>query len=252
MIGNSHSGIGSALGVTAALLLALTAACSGSDSPQGGFAQANIEEPTKKDGGAKPPTRTDRDGGKDEADPAPPAACPSVFPESATCQTCFAKSCKTECGSCGADEECATALACIGKCSSGDCVSGCVAGVPDETRDLLLDILGDDGCVLAKCNDECGGGSSEPVANKKTGDACESSSECLSGACNDWCIDTCTHNTDCGFSSSGNLVWCVASSSGSDMCFPGCKSNGDCSAFPGATCQTATATNGASTKVCAF
>jgi hypothetical protein len=128
-------------------------------------------------------------------------------------------------------------------------VSACFNGLPTASQALLLDVLGDNSCFETSCKEECG---APAPAKKKTGDACGSDAECSSGTCNDWCVDSCTYNTDCGINSSGKLVWCVSSAAGTNMCFPGCNTTSDCAAYPGATCQATTATNGASTKVCAY
>ncbi len=242
-------GIGNttALGCAASLLLASLVACAGGGGSSGTSDPAPLTT-DDADASADPEPPAKPDAGK----PAPPAAsCPSVFPESPTCQSCFAKSCKAECGTCGEDADCQAALECIGPCTTNSCISSCVSGLSTSSMALLTDILGKTGCVANECAEECKS-DPPPASNKRTGDACSSDAECSSGSCSTWCQDTCSINTDCGINSSGNFVWCVKTQASSNRCFPGCKSNSDCSSYPGSSCKAVTATNGASTSVCSF
>jgi hypothetical protein len=86
------------------------------------------------------------------------------------------------------------------------------------------------------------------------GDPCTSNGECESGYCTgSWCgVQNCTSNEDCGFSSSGDLVWCGEVSGGGYGCFPGCNSSADCAAFPGSSCVDDTSINGNVALVCGF
>ena len=244
-------GIGNttALGCAASLLLASLVACSGAAGGSGTSDPTPLVT-TGADASADPDPPTRSDAGKPT--PPPPTSCPSVFPEDAKCQSCFAKSCKTECGTCGQDADCQAALECIGPCTTNSCISACVSGLSTSSRSLLTEVRGETGCVANECAAECGSGDPPPASNKKTGDACSSDAECTSGSCSTWCQDTCSVNTDCGINSSGNLVWCVKTQAATNRCFPGCKSNSDCSIYPGSSCRAITATNGASTSVCTF
>lgn len=233
---------------SAALLFASVGACSAADGSTGDPPPAQILKGAEVD---DDDTADTADAAPKKSDPAKPElACPSVFPETPACQSCFAKSCKAECGTCGADEDCKAALECLGPCTTSSCISACVSGLSSASTALLGEVLGKTGCVSTQCADECGSGA--PAANKKTGDACSADAECISGSCNTWCADSCTHNTDCGVNTSGKLVWCVATQASTDSCFPGCKSNSDCSIYPGSTCKAVTATNGSTTTVCSF
>jgi hypothetical protein len=189
------------------------------------------------------------DAGAD--DPEPAKACPANFFSSSTCQSCFATSCKVECGSCGADKDCDEALTCLSNCTTETCMNNCLTGVPQASLTLLKGILGEGGCLDTKCTTQCA--SSPAPTKKRTGDACTTGSECETGTCNGrWCSESCNTNVDCGINTSGDLVWCVANNGGTRTCFPGCASNADCAAFSGTTCKAVTATNGASTRVCSL
>jgi hypothetical protein len=187
---------------------------------------------------------------------APTAECPSGLFAKAACQTCFETKCKAECGSCGDDNACNTALTCLNGCSTDACFDACLDGLSTSSLSLLSDVLGKSGCVETKCATECAvtpPPPPPPPALKRTGDACSTGSQCESGSCNGkWCSEYCVNNTDCGINSSGALVWCVPNNGGTNTCFPGCSTNSDCYGFAGTTCQSVTAKNGASTRVCSI
>lgn len=126
----------------------------------------------------------------------------------------------------------ATSTVCADSCvQDSDCKSGCCAELDNGKK-------------------ACGPASACTTAG--IGDPCDSDADCAEGACNgSWCTTTCSTNVDCGFNSAGQFNWCMNTDAGSAMCFSGCSS-ASCAAYPGSSCQTYTATNGAAAKICSF
>jgi hypothetical protein len=128
---------------------------------------------------------------------------------------------------------------CHANCATGtDCTSGCCAAVQGQSYGV---------CAAASA---CLAG---------TGSACSTSASCASDYCQGWCVSSCSaSNAVCaGGYGTGGLMneygqynWCLADTSGSDICFPGCSTNADCAPFPGTTCQATTDVTGYSTYVC--
>ncbi|MCU0692084.1 MAG: hypothetical protein MUF54_11840 [Polyangiaceae bacterium] len=73
-----------------------------------------------------------------------------------TCDACFTSKCKVECETCTANLECVLLLDCIGDCPEGDsaCQQTCISGHQNGVEDLMS-LLGQGGCLAAKCNTEC-------------------------------------------------------------------------------------------------
>jgi hypothetical protein len=260
-----------ALGVGAALALATSVlACGGSPpgrlDPNGDDAgPAPVEDAgpsPAQDAGPRPSADSGPPPPPADAGPAPtvdsgPTACPISFSNSA-CETCFKTSCATSCGDCADDVACNGALSCITNCSTEACVDDCVEGLSASSQALLGAIFSDpQGCIDTSCRSEC----TTPASN---GDPCVVGADCASGTCagdgvhTGWCtMSGCTSNVQCGIDTAGELVWCVESSGGTDVCFPGCQSNTDCAAFycsdtgGAATCKPVTAVNGGDGMVCA-
>jgi|HubBroStandDraft_1064217.scaffolds.fasta_scaffold01296_15 hypothetical protein len=66
---------------------------------------------------------------------------------------------------------------------------------------------------------------------------------CASAACDPgltcsgkWCTETCTTATQCGTNELGKNNACEVSTSGSQICFPGCSAQLDCAGFAGTQC----------------
>ena len=185
----------------------------------------------------------------------PPPACGGFDSTIAACNTCTQTSCCAEGSACGASAACEALFACIKGCASGDtsCEDACQTDNPDGVTPLS-DFLN---CLSVDCESACGGGLSGPTAG--IGDPCQSTADCATGECNGhWCTKTCTSNTDCVSTSQsitnsvGQLVWCVESAGGTNLCFPGCSSNAECSGFgSGVSCSETTVTNGSATDICA-
>ena len=184
-----------------------------------------------------------------KADAAPKQASCSVTFGSGACEACFAENCSASCDACSGDAACNTALLCIAACTSESCDSACLSGLDESSLSLLENTLGDSSCFQTTCANACA-----PPATAKVGDACLTSSQCISGVCSTggWCepASECFANTDCGIDSEGDLVWCAKTSNGSNGCFPGCNTTADCASYPGASCLPAVVTNGYTENVC--
>jgi hypothetical protein len=132
---------------------------------------------------------------------------------------------------------------CHAKCSANsDCQSGCCAQVQGESYG---------GCAASSVCQPTGVG---------VGGACTSNASCSSGACNGlWCTESCSPaNSACAggyaanglYNEYGQFNWCLRDSAGSDVCFPGCSTNGDCAPFAGTSCKTFVDVTGYTTSVC--
>jgi hypothetical protein len=81
--------------------------------------------------------------------------------------------------------------------------------------------------------------------NGNAGDPCSTSansqwSTCTSPATcsNDiWCSQSCTTDSSCGANTAGQAGFCVPSTAGGSICFPGCTAYDDCATYPGTFCQ---------------
>lgn len=200
------------------------------------------------DGDAGTKHTTDHSDAGDAVDATEAPTCPISF-EKTACQSCFTTKCGVTCAACAADGACNSALICAANCADTACVAACTSGLSSAQRASYDAVLGDKGCALTTCRAQC-------RTPGEIGDPCSVGADCGTGVCSDggWCEATCTENTDCGINSAGDLIWCMPTTAGTKECFPGCTSNADCRAFPGAatTCQSYTATNGNAAHICAF
>jgi len=79
--------------------------------------------------------------------------------------------------------------------------------------------------------------------NGYIGDPCTTDTDCTEGTCMTgilWCTQTCTVDSDCeGTDSAGNPTYCVENGNNKYICFPGCTTTADCSAYNDSalTCQ---------------
>jgi hypothetical protein len=82
---------------------------------------------------------------------------------------------------------------------------------------------------------------SAPSPSGFIGDPCSVPTDCNEGTCQTgilWCTTSCTVDSDCqGLDSAGQPTYCVENGNNQFICFPGCTTDADCSAFPGLTCQ---------------
>lgn len=156
-------------------------------------------------------------------------------PCTATSQCCQSPSVAPLGQTCVSDDN-----ACHANCTSdNECESGCCAPLKGQTY----------GVCASKSYCPSGG----------IGDACASNASCESGNCaggtTGWCTRYCSYSSDCDGdygtqNKYGQDNWCVKNSGGSNVCFPGCSTNADCSWFPGTTCKPASTTTGVSINVC--
>ncbi|HEY4119433.1 MAG TPA: hypothetical protein VGM56_16310, partial [Byssovorax sp.] len=121
---------------------------------------------------------------------------------------------------CSTATTCAVHTSCSTSCSNTTCSTTTCSTTTCSTSTCST--------CSTTCSSTCAVGCG--AGNRLNGDPCTSNGECESGYCTgSWCgVQNCTSNEDCGFSSSGDLVWCGEVSGGGYGCFPGCNSSADC------------------------
>jgi len=165
----------------------------------------------------------------------------------AQCSLCLAQKCCTQLTGCTGDMDCNNLGLCITRCGGGStCINTCEQSFPAGTS--LYEALSSCSQGCATCSesgtgDPCGGLSSYPCTANLT--------------CNgQWCTRTCTTDADCvglgqsGGNYIGNPNACIKATGGIQECYPGCMQAGDCAAFSGTICRTATDASGATVSVC--
>jgi hypothetical protein len=181
------------------------------------------------EGGAPHP-----DGGRVDADVCSNAMNPTP------CTTCLSTKC------CNVFSACQASAACV---ALSDCATGDTSCEKDNTGGA------DDLKVLTACAErDC-----VICSESGIGDPCGSSgATCGPGlTCTGlWCTKSCAGDPDCagafqsGENGSGGQNRCALNAENAAVCFPGCATVSDCSAFPGTSCAEATAPDGDATNVC--
>ncbi len=226
--------------ITVALAWVVFSACSASPAhpPELGVCEVN-------DAGCPAATVSGASGGAEDGGSSS-SAC-SVAAGDAQCTQCADANCCTTFGACMENTDCWNLLNCEQSCSgAAGCVGSCVAQSADGVT--LLDQF--TSCLETRC----------PVCSQLgTGDPCSSAGvACNPGlSCSGlWCTKACVHSTDCvglgagGGNALGLQNACIATPTAGEECFPGCASDSDCSAIPGAFCFATTSSDGLSVRVC--
>lgn len=181
-------------------------------------------------------------------------ACPdlSAFGKDG-CAQCLRSKCQPVCVACNDDASCSAGARCMKDCESGSdvgaCYAGCVRQTSEVAREKLIAIVGNDGCALLDCAQECS-------STKRSGDACASKSECLNEPCNDFCEHQCTSDDECFRTTDRRRTFCVPAQGGKQICFPSCTRVGadaECSQYgTDYACREANGLDGAKVNVCSL
>lgn len=157
------------------------------------------------------------------------------------CTLCLAQRCCTQLQGCTSDMACNDLGACVIRCGGGStCINMCEQTYPSGSS--LYEALSSCSqscmaCTEAGTGDPCGNLSSYPCAQNLS--------------CNgQWCTRSCVQDSDCaglgvnGGNYLGRANACIRTANGALTCAPGCNGPGDCVAFPGTTCRSATDASG--------
>jgi hypothetical protein len=163
------------------------------------------------------------------------------------CSLCLANQCCTQLTGCRTDMNCYNIDLCVIRCGGGStCINTCEASFAAGTS--LYEALSScaQGCAIcleSGTGDPCGGLGSYPCTVNLT--------------CNGlFCSRTCVTDSDCtgigpeGGNYIGNPNACIKTTGGLQACAPGCTSPGDCAAFAGTICRTATDASDTTVSVC--
>ncbi len=174
------------------------------------------------------------------------AGCATTANDS-QCLQCLGAHCCGLLEACIDSVDCQNLSSCTSACTTAACLSACDGSFPKGVT--LLDALAP--CETSECPVCSEAGVGDPCSAQE--DACTTGLSCAGL----WCTKTCLHASDCsglgaaGGNAFGQVNACMHSATSGAICFPGCTSDSDCSAFPGTYCLSTTSADGLSVTVCA-
>jgi hypothetical protein len=126
------------------------------------------------------------------------------------------------------------------KCLDETILQTCIAGIWAPTN--CLSVCQNEPSSTGKCvSDPSPMGSMcncvpSTSSGKKIGDPCQSSIECTSNQCFEWCTQYCESTAACGVNSKAMPNLCAYTNQGNYMCFPSCNDGTNCADFPNTFC----------------
>jgi hypothetical protein len=199
----------------------------GSASKESGGAAGASKESGGSSGASKPAASMASGASGGGAAATEPSTCFINFKGNA-CGQCLAHDCDAACIDCGGDAGCRKVWECLPGCGNDtQCVDSCAQGLSERSQQRIGN--------LSKCFDQC----ASACGLVQIGDHCTDNKQCSNSMClASSCTTYCSSDAECGANTAGNANLCLLSSANVSTCFPGCRSQADCQAFPGRQCLT--------------